>query len=145
MAATAGLFDDIPEPPSARSPANAALGAGDIDLAEDTPREWVKQILDGKVKGVHYVGAPHAGLRLVRFNVAAPPFDNKKLRQADYGKKLQTELIQAGVELLVGGVVRWVAELSGETVGVDRPAQARGQHFGGYGLAGAQLEAEHAP
>jgi len=59
-----------------------ALRAGDVDIAEDTPREWVKQILEGKIKGVSYVAAPHAGLRLVRFNVAAPPFDNKKLRQA---------------------------------------------------------------
>jgi ABC-type transport system substrate-binding protein len=59
-----------------------ALRAGDVDLAEDTPREWVKQIVDGKMKGVQYAAAPHAGLRLVRFNVAGPPFDNKKLRQA---------------------------------------------------------------
>ncbi len=59
-----------------------ALRAGDVDIAEDTPREWAKQIVDGKVKGIQYAAAVHAGLRLVRFNVAAPPFDNKKLRQA---------------------------------------------------------------
>jgi ABC-type transport system substrate-binding protein len=59
-----------------------ALRAGDVDIAEDTPREWAKQVVDGKVKGVQYAAAPHAGLRLVRFNVAAPPFNNKKLRQA---------------------------------------------------------------
>lgn len=59
-----------------------ALRAGDVDIAEDTPREWAKQIVDGKLKGIRYAPAVHAGLRLVRFNVAAPPFDNKKLRQA---------------------------------------------------------------
>lgn len=59
-----------------------ALRAGDVDIAEDTPREWAKQVVDGKVKGVQSIAAPHAGLRLVRFNVAAAPFNNKKLRQA---------------------------------------------------------------
>lgn len=59
-----------------------ALRTGDVDIAEDTPREWVRQIIEGKTKGMQYVAATHAGLRLIRFNVAAPPFDNKKLRQA---------------------------------------------------------------
>ena len=47
-----------------------------------TPFEWVKQVADGKIKGLHMVKAPYASFRRMVFNVAAPPFNNKKMRQA---------------------------------------------------------------
>ena len=59
-----------------------ALRAGDVDMIERTPYEWVKQIVDGKIKGMSYIHAPHAGYRQLVFNVANPPFNNKKLRFA---------------------------------------------------------------
>jgi ABC-type transport system substrate-binding protein len=59
-----------------------SLQAGDVDMIEFTPFEWVKQVADGKVRGLQLVKAPYASFRRVVFNVAAPPFNNKKLRQA---------------------------------------------------------------
>lgn len=59
-----------------------ALQAGDVDIIERTPYEWVKQVVDGKVKGIGFVKAAIAGYRRLIFNVARPPLDNKKLRQA---------------------------------------------------------------
>jgi peptide/nickel transport system substrate-binding protein len=59
-----------------------ALRTGDIDVVERAPYEWVREIRDGKVPGVSVVEASEAGYRELTFNVAAPPFDNKKLRQA---------------------------------------------------------------
>ncbi len=59
-----------------------ALRAGDVDIIERAPYEWVKLVVQGKIKGIRYVRAPHAGYRHLEFNVAAPPFDNKKLRKA---------------------------------------------------------------
>ena len=51
-------------------------------MIEISPYEWVKRVLDGKVKGIKAVPASHASFRRVTFNVASPPFDNKKLREA---------------------------------------------------------------
>jgi peptide/nickel transport system substrate-binding protein len=59
-----------------------ALRAGDVDLVERTPYEWVREIKDGKLQGIGSAEAVSAGSRHIVFNVAAPPFDNKKLRQA---------------------------------------------------------------
>jgi ABC-type transport system substrate-binding protein len=59
-----------------------ALQSGDVDIIERTPYEWVKEIVDGKTKGIGYSKASLAGARNVEFNVAAPPFNNKKLRLA---------------------------------------------------------------
>lgn len=59
-----------------------ALRAGDVDIVERTPYEWVKQIVEGKLKGLKYAEASSAGFRVLKFNVANPPFNNKKLRQA---------------------------------------------------------------
>lgn len=59
-----------------------ALRAGDIDVAERSPLEWAKQIADGKLKGISAARASHADLRAILFNVADPPLNNKKLRQA---------------------------------------------------------------
>ena len=59
-----------------------ALRAGDIDMTERSPLEWAKQVDEGKLKGLVAVKAPYADLRALLFNVADPPFNNKKLRHA---------------------------------------------------------------
>ena len=59
-----------------------ALQAGDVDLMENTPFTWAKQIADGKVKGIKFAMANFGGYGRIEFNVTAPPFDNRKLRQA---------------------------------------------------------------
>jgi peptide/nickel transport system substrate-binding protein len=59
-----------------------ALRAGDVDITERTAYEWVKEIVEGKLKGIGYVQAPYAGFRKITFNVTDPPFNNKKLRFA---------------------------------------------------------------
>jgi len=72
-----------------------ALRAGDVDLIERTPHEWVKQVVNGKVTGIGFVKAPHAGYRQIVFNVAAPPFNNKALRQAVTHAIDKNEILQA--------------------------------------------------
>ncbi len=59
-----------------------ALQAGDVDLIERTPYEWVQQIVQGKIKGIGYAKAARAGARNLEFNVVDPPFNDKKLRLA---------------------------------------------------------------
>ena len=59
-----------------------ALRAGDVDLIERTPYEWVQQIVEGKIKGIGYSKAALAGAQNLEFNVIDPPFNNKKLRLA---------------------------------------------------------------
>ncbi len=59
-----------------------ALRAGDVDIAERTPYEWVNQINKGKLKGISVAKATYAGLKGILFNVANPPFNNKNLRRA---------------------------------------------------------------
>jgi len=72
-----------------------ALRAGDIDLSERTPYEWVRQIVDGKLKGIGYAEAASGGFRTLKFNVAGAPFDNKKLRQAVGHAINKREILQA--------------------------------------------------
>jgi peptide/nickel transport system substrate-binding protein len=59
-----------------------ALRAGDIDIVERTSYEWVKQVQQGKIKGIGIAKSPGGKFRGITFNVADPPFDNKKLRRA---------------------------------------------------------------
>ena len=59
-----------------------ALRAGDVDIIERTPYEWVKQVLSGKFKGLGTAKAATSGYRALFFNVLNSPFDNKKLRLA---------------------------------------------------------------
>jgi len=59
-----------------------ALRAGDVDMAERIPYEWVERILGGKLKGIFTSKGTAGGFRQLKFNVASPPFNNKKLRQA---------------------------------------------------------------
>jgi len=72
-----------------------ALRAGDVDLIERTPYEWVTQIIKGKVKGVGFVKAPFAAFRGLEFNVVSPPFDSKKLRLAVAHAVDKTEILKA--------------------------------------------------
>jgi len=72
-----------------------ALQAGDVDLIERTPYEWVKQIVEGKIKGIGYSKANRAGARLLEFNVYDPPFNNKKLRLAVAYALDRKEILQA--------------------------------------------------
>ena len=58
-----------------------ALQAGDVDMVERTPYEWVRQVLEGKVKKLGFAKASMAGYRRLIFNVAEPPLNNQKLRQ----------------------------------------------------------------
>jgi peptide/nickel transport system substrate-binding protein len=59
-----------------------AVRTGDVDIIERTPREWVRQIVDGKVKDVGHEKARYSSFRRIVFNVAAPPFDDKRVRRA---------------------------------------------------------------
>jgi peptide/nickel transport system substrate-binding protein len=72
-----------------------ALQAGDVDLIERTPYEWVQQIVQGKIKGIGYAKAARAGARNLEFNVTDPPFNNKKLRQAIAYAIDRKEIMQA--------------------------------------------------
>ena len=72
-----------------------ALQSGDVDLIERTPYEWVQQIIQGKVKGIGVAKAARAGARNLEFNVADPPFNNKKLRQAIAYAIDRKEIMQA--------------------------------------------------
>jgi peptide/nickel transport system substrate-binding protein len=59
-----------------------AMRAGDVNLVERAPHEWVREIIDGRLKGFAYEEAEIGGQRLMQINTLAPPFDNKKMRQA---------------------------------------------------------------
>ena len=72
-----------------------ALQSGDVDLIERTPYEWVQQIVQGKIKGIGIAKAARAGARNLEFNVADPPFNNKKLRQAIAYAIDRKEIMQA--------------------------------------------------
>lgn len=72
-----------------------AVQAGDVDIVERSPYEWVKQVREGKVKGIGVAEAATAGFRRLVFNVAAAPFNNKKLRQAAMHGIDKRELMQA--------------------------------------------------
>jgi peptide/nickel transport system substrate-binding protein len=58
------------------------LRAGDLDLIERAPYVFVRQVESGAVPNIKATAAPYAGFRRLIFNVAEPPFDNVKLRQA---------------------------------------------------------------
>ncbi len=72
-----------------------ALQAGDVDIIERTPYEWVQQIVEGKVKGIGFAKAARAGARNLEFNAADAPFNNKKLRQAIAHALDRKEILQA--------------------------------------------------
>ena len=72
-----------------------ALRAGDVDMVEAAPYEWVRQIVEGKLKGISFFESSQAGFRVLMFNVPAAPFNNKKLRQAVAHALSKKEILQA--------------------------------------------------
>ncbi|MGH7833160.1 MAG: ABC transporter substrate-binding protein [Candidatus Binatia bacterium] len=60
----------------------AGLRAGDLNMIERTPYVFVRKIRSGEISEIRFAEAKDAGLRRLIFNVANPPFDNLKLRQA---------------------------------------------------------------
>jgi ABC-type transport system substrate-binding protein len=72
-----------------------ALRAGDVDMIERSPYEWVEQIKSGKIKGLTTVEAPYAAYHQLVFNVVVPPFNNKKFRQAIAYALNKKEILQA--------------------------------------------------
>jgi ABC-type transport system substrate-binding protein len=72
-----------------------ALRAGDVDMIERAPYEWVEQIKSGKLRGLTTVEAPYASYHQLVFNVAIPPFNNKKFRQAIAYALDKKEILQA--------------------------------------------------
>jgi len=72
-----------------------ALRAGDVDMVDTTPFEWVQQVVKGRIKGIVYESSPADIFRRLQFNVPAPPFDNKKLRRAVAHAIDRKEIMQA--------------------------------------------------
>ena len=72
-----------------------ALQAGDVDIIERTPYEWVQQVVQGKIQGIGFAKAARAGARNLEFNVIDPPFNNKKLRLAVAHAINKKEILQA--------------------------------------------------
>jgi peptide/nickel transport system substrate-binding protein len=72
-----------------------ALRAGDVDMVEAAPYEWIRQIIDGKLKGIGFFESAEAGFRVLMFNVPAAPFNNKKLRLGVAYALNKKEILQA--------------------------------------------------
>ena len=60
----------------------ASLRAGDLDMIERTPYSFVSKLVKGEYRQLKTTVAKYDGFRRLIFNVAAPPFNNAKLRQA---------------------------------------------------------------
>lgn len=56
--------------------------AGDLDIIERTPYSFIAKILKGEYRDLKSSVAKYAGYRRLLFNVADPPFNDVKLRQA---------------------------------------------------------------
>jgi len=72
-----------------------ALRAQDIDMAEQPPFEWAKQIADGKLKGVSFTEATFGGFYRLTFNMTRPPFDDRRMRLAVAHAVDRRELLHA--------------------------------------------------
>lgn len=59
-----------------------SVRAGDVDMIERTAYGSVRSILKGEYPDLRTTSAKYAGFRRLLFNVADPPFNNLKLRQA---------------------------------------------------------------
>jgi len=55
---------------------------GEVDLIARAPYEWIKKIVAGEIKGVDVAKGSFGNARNIEFNVAAAPFNNKKMRYA---------------------------------------------------------------
>jgi len=60
----------------------ASVRAGDVDMIERTAYGSVRGVLKGEYPDLRTTTAKYAGYRRLLFNVADPPFNNLKLRQA---------------------------------------------------------------
>lgn len=58
------------------------LRAGDLDMIERTPYSFIAKILKGEFRDVKTTVAKYAGYRRLLFNVADPPLNDVRLRQA---------------------------------------------------------------
>jgi ABC-type transport system substrate-binding protein len=56
--------------------------AGDLDIIERTPYSFVAKVLKGEYRDLNTKVAKYAGYRRLLFNVADPPFNDVRLRQA---------------------------------------------------------------
>jgi peptide/nickel transport system substrate-binding protein len=72
-----------------------ALRAGDVDIIERASYHWIKEITEGKLKGLSFAESRYAGGRSIEFNVVDPPFNNKKLRLAVAHAIDRREILQA--------------------------------------------------
>jgi len=72
-----------------------ALRTGDVDIVERTPYPWAREVVSGKIKGIRAAQASYADYRALFFNVAGPPFNNEKLRQAVTYAINKEELLKA--------------------------------------------------
>jgi len=72
-----------------------ALRAGDVDIIERTPYEWVKQVASGKFKQFGTAKAATSGYRAMFFNVVDTPFDNLKMRLAVVHAMDKKEILEA--------------------------------------------------
>ena len=59
-----------------------AVRTGDVDLIVRVPYEWINQVTSGKIKGINFAKSSYGNARAIEFNVADPPFNNKKMRLA---------------------------------------------------------------
>lgn len=59
------------------------------------PYEWIKEIRDGKLKGIGFAESRYSAGRAIEFNVVDPPFNNKKLRLAVAHAIDRKEILQA--------------------------------------------------
>jgi ABC-type transport system substrate-binding protein len=71
-----------------------ALRAGDLDMIERTPYQFVAKMLKGEFRELKTTVAKYAGYRRLLFNVVDPPFNDVRLRRAvryalDKGKYIQ--------------------------------------------------------
>jgi peptide/nickel transport system substrate-binding protein len=56
--------------------------AGDLDMIERTPYSFIAKVLKGEYRDLNTKVAKYAGYRRLLFNVADPPFNDVRLRQA---------------------------------------------------------------
>jgi len=59
-----------------------SLRAGDLDMIERTSYSFIGKVQKGELRDLGITEAKYAGFRRMLFNVADPPFNNPKLRQA---------------------------------------------------------------
>ena len=104
-----------------------ALRAGDVDMAERIPYEWVDRILGGKLKGIFATKATVGGFRQIMFNVASPPFNVKSPNQAE-ATTLQAQLKKIGMNIEIKSFD------SGAAAALSRVGKFAFKNTGGRGM-----------